>query len=277
MALDNFIPTIWSARLLENLRKAHVFANVVNTDYEGEIANYGDTVKINSIGSVTVKDYTKNTDIDGPEDLDAVQTVLTIDQRKYFNFQVDDVDRAQQTPKIMDGAMQEAGYALADVADAFLAGFHDQAGAEVTKDDFEGNADRAYDLLAEAGEALDENSVPRDGRWVIVPPFVHTAMVIAGILETAGSVDANEVNANGYIGRLLGFDVWTSNNLKTAGGDTMGLAGTRQAISYAEQILDVEAYRPEARFADAVKGLHVYGAKVIKPNALVRLKVKKGQ
>jgi len=275
MSLDNFIPTVWSARLFETLKTAHVFANVVNTDYEGDISAYGDSVKINSIGKVSVSDYTKNTDISDPEALDAIQTILSIDQGKYFNFQVDDIDAAQQRPKVMDAAMQEAGFALANAADEHLAGFHTAAHAEITKVDFENNTDRAYDLLAEAGEALDEKNVPREGRWVIIPPFVHSAMVIAGIMDTAGSVDANALNANGFVGRLLGFDVWMSNNLKDDNDHKAALAGTRRAIAYAEQVLNMEAYRPEKRFADAVKGLHVYGAKVVDANALVKLKVKK--
>ncbi len=274
MSLNNFIPTVWSARLLERLKVAHVFANVVNTDYAGEISAYGDSVKINTIGDVTVSDYTKNTNIGDPEALDAVQTILQIDQAKYFNFQVDDIDQAQQKPKVMDAAMQEAGFALADTVDGFIAGFHDKAHEEVEENNLLTNHDDVYEVIAEAGQVLDEKNVPRDGRWMVVPPFINTAMVIAGIMDTAGSIDANQINQNGYVGRLLGFDIYMSNNLKGDGTWTYGMAGTRKAISYAEQILDMEAYRPEKRFADAVKGLHVYGAKVVYPKALVRLKVR---
>ena len=274
MSLNNFIPTVWSARLLERLKVAHVFANVVNTDYEGEISAYGDSVKINTIGDVTVSDYTKNTNIGDPEALDAVQTILQIDQAKYFNFQVDDIDQAQQKPKVMDAAMQEAGFALADTVDGFIADFHDQAHEEVEENNLLTSHDDVYEVIAEAGQKLDEENVPRDGRWMVVPPFMNTAMVIAGIMDTAGSIDANQINQNGYVGRLLGFDIYMSNNLKGDGTWTYGMAGTRKAISYAEQIMDMEAYRPEKRFADAVKGLHVYGAKVVYPKALVRLKVR---
>ena len=104
MSVANFIPTIWSARLLAHLDKAHVYAALVNRDYEGEIKNYGDTVKINQIGDVTIKDYTKGKDIDDPEELSGDQNTLTIDQAKYFNFSIDDVDAAQVNPKLMDAA-----------------------------------------------------------------------------------------------------------------------------------------------------------------------------
>src|ERR1044071_3169188 len=112
MSLNNFIATIWAARLLMNLNKAHVYAQdgVVNRDYEGDITGGGDTVKINSIGRVTIGSYTKNTNIGDPETLTDAQRSLLIDQQKYFNFQVDDVDKAQAKPSVMDEAMKEAGY-----------------------------------------------------------------------------------------------------------------------------------------------------------------------
>ena len=113
MSVINFIPTIWSARLLAHLDKKHVYAALVNRDYEGEIKNYGDTVKINQIGDINIKDYTKGKDIDDPEDLSGEQTILTIDQAKYFNFAIDDVDKAQVNPKLMDAAMQRAEEAAA--------------------------------------------------------------------------------------------------------------------------------------------------------------------
>src|SRR5690349_10382828 len=114
MALENFIPEIWSARLLVNLYNSLVYGQqgVVNTDYEGEIQTAGDTVRINSIGAVTVGDYTKNTDIGAPQTMSDAQSTLTITQQKYFNFQVDDIDQIQQSPKMMNDAMREAAYAL---------------------------------------------------------------------------------------------------------------------------------------------------------------------
>ena len=124
MSLDSFIPTIWSNELLVSLTKALIFGqpNVANRDYEGEIRAAGDTVKINAIGPVTIGNYTKNTNISDPEELNDAQTTLEITQQKYFNFQVDDIDRAQQTPQVMAQAMQESAYGLRNEADTFLAG-----------------------------------------------------------------------------------------------------------------------------------------------------------
>ena len=270
MSLNNFIPTLWSARLYETLKNAHVFANVVNRDYEGEISSYGDSVKINSIGSISVGDYAKNGTI-SLQQLNSAQTILEINQAKYFNFMVDDIDKAQSNPKVMDGAMQEAGYALADTADSYLAQFQSDASNTVTDITIDTNPENTYDVLADAALALDEANVPREGRFAVVPPFFVKGMVLAGIMETAGAISAEQEKQNGYVSRLLGFDIWTSNNLEVVGSDTVGIAGTRRAISFAEQVLDMEAYRPENRFADAVKGLHVYGGKVVYPDALVRL------
>jgi len=132
-------------------------------------------------------------------------------------------------------------------------------------------------VLSAAAQALDENNVPTQGRWMAIPPWFHQYLIKNKVLETEGSVVADEAYTAGYIGRAFGFDFYLSNNLST-GTRAIGtlhsnrlLAGTSRAMSFAEQIVKVEAYRPENSFADAVKGLHVYGAKVIDPTALVQL------
>ena len=168
MSVANFIPTIWSARLLAHLDKKHVYAALVNRDYEGEIRNYGDTVKINQIGDVTIKDYQKGKDIADPEDLSGEQTTLTIDQAKYFNFAIDDVDAAQVNPKLMDKAMQRAAYGMNDVTDTFLANLMYLAaqnnGNNLGTDDapIVPTKDTAYDLLVDLGTDLTEKNVPTD-------------------------------------------------------------------------------------------------------------------
>lgn len=109
MSVKNFIPQIWSARLLAHLDKIHVYAGLVNRDYEGEIKQFGDTVKINQIGDITIKKYT-GAAIDAPDDLTGEQDTLTIDQANYFNFAIKDVDNAQTNPKLMNEAMARAAY-----------------------------------------------------------------------------------------------------------------------------------------------------------------------
>ncbi len=276
MAIDNFIPTIWSARLLQNLQKSLVYgqANVVNRDYEGEIRDVGNTVKINSIGPITVGTYTKNTNIGDPETLNGDQTTLVIDQAKYFNFQVDDIDRAQQNPKVMDDAMREAAYALADAADQYIAGLYTGVAAGNTIGDdttpvVPTKAD-AYEHLVDMAIILDDNKVPRANRWVIVPPWFYGLLLKDDRFVKAGTPTSDQVLRNGEVGQAAGFTVLVSHNVpNTAGTKYKIIAGSTIAITYAEQINKVEAYRPEKRFADAVKGLHLYGAKLVRPEAIV--------
>lgn len=272
MAITNFIPQIWSARLLENLRKNLVFSNVVNRDYEGEIRNYGDTVKINSIGPITVADYTKNQDINPPETLSDAQRTLVIDQAKYFNFLIDDIDQAQTNPKLMDSAMQEAAYALADKADQFLAGQYVYAANAIGNDTTPvvPTATTAYEILVDASIKLDENNIPRVNRWVVIPPWFYGLLLKDDRFVKAGTTNTDQVLRTGEVGQAAGFTVYTSNNIaNTSGTKYKILCGHPMAITFAEQINKVEAYRPEKRFADAIKGLHLYGAKVIRPEALV--------
>ncbi len=288
MAFATFIPTIWSARLLAHLDKAHVYANLVNRDYEGEIKNFGDKVKINQIGDITIKNYTKNTDIAAPDAVDGSGQELEIDQAKYFNFAVDDVDNAQSNPKVMDDAMQRAAYGMNDVTDGFLAGL--MAVGAINNGTNLGNdttplvptATTAYDMLVDLATDLTEKSVPMAGRWVVVPAWFH-GLLLKDQRFVGNGTDYNKaLIEGGEVGVAAGFAVNISNNVPattttvesvTTVSKYKILAGTRAATSYAEQILKTEAYRPEKRFSDAIKGLHVYGAKVVQGKSLSVLTV----
>lgn len=274
MAVTTFIPELWNARLLYALEKAHVATNLVNRNYEGEISNHGDTVHINTIGAITVKSYTKNTDIDAPETLTTTDQTLVIDQAKYFNFQVDDVDKVQAAGELVDTAMGRAAYALADVSDAYLLGVI-AAGAAA------GNtigsaaapvaltASNVYENVVKLKTKLDKANVPKTGRTIVVPPDVHSLLLLDDRFAKSTAAAGQEALINGLVGRIAGFDVYMSNNVKTGIGTDTGktpyfeiTAQITDATTYAEQIIKTEAYRMESRFADAVKGLHVYGAKV---------------
>lgn len=283
MAITTFIPEIWSARLLYALDKAHVATNLVNRNYEGVIANQGDTVHINSIGAVTVKDYTKNTNIADPEVLTTSDQTLDIDQAKYFNFQVDDVDKAQISGEIIDTAMGRSAYALADVSDAFLlktiangAASANKIGAKATLTAL--TASNVYENIVKMRTLLDKANVPTTGRTIVVPPEVYALLLLDDRFAKSGSDSGQNALLNGMVGRVAGFDVFMSNNCVSG---TDGGAGTTAyfvitaqvaaATTYAEQIIKTEAYRMEKRFADAVKGLHVYGAKVTDGNQIAAM------
>jgi len=281
MAIENFIPTLWSARILQNLHKSLVFgqAGVINRDYEGEIRNVGDSVKINAIGSITVGSYTKNSDINDPEDITGAGTTLLIDQANYFNFQVDDIDRVQARPDVMSEAMREAGYALKDELDGDLAALWSQVSADnfigtngSPKTDM-GTAGYPLNYLLQLATILDQNNVPTDGRWVIIPPWFKELLLKGDTrILNPGTPQAEMRLANGNIGRIAGFDVLVSNNVVNTSDDNYKImAGHPMAWTLAEQIVKVEAYRMEKRFADAIKGLHVYGCKVIRPSAMAVL------
>ena len=266
MSVTKFIPQIWSARLLNHLDKRHVYLNLLNRDYEGEIKNFGDTVKVNQIGDITIKDYVKGTDIDAPDDLDGEQQELKIDQAKYFNFAVDDVDNAQTNPKLMDKAMERAAYSMNDVVDAFAANL---LAINVHTDNTIGDdttpkvptKETAYDLLVDLGVKLTEANVPTVGRWVVIPAWYH-GLLLKDQRFVGNGTDYNKaILEGGEVGNAAGFTVYVSNNVpNTTKTKYKIIGGTEEAGSYAEQILKTEAYRPEKRFSDAVKGLHVYGA-----------------
>ena len=275
MAITTFIPELWSARLLYALEKSHVATNLVNRNYEGVIANQGDTVHINSIGAVTVKDYTKNTNITDPEVLTTSDQTLEIDQAKYFNFQVDDVDKAQISGEIIDTAMGRSAYALADVSDAFLlktiangVASANKIGAKATLAAL--TASNVYENIVKMRTKLDKANVPNTGRTIVVPPEVYALLLLDDRFAKSGSDSGQNALLNGMVGRVAGFDVFMSNNCVSgtdggSGSSTAYFVITAQvasATTYAEQIIKTEGYRMESRFADGVKGLHVYGAKV---------------
>lgn len=286
MTINNFIPQIWAARLLANLNEAHVFAGLTNRDYEGDIRNVGDTVKINSLGRVTIGSYTKNSNMDAAETLTDAQTTLVIDKADYFNFQIDDIDRVQQKPKVMDEAMREAAYGLAREVDTELAKIHTLTPAD-NKVGADGNKAKLglvltagsalYDYLVDLKVKLDENNCPDDGRrWVVVPAWAHGALLKDSRFINATEM-GNTIRSNGLIGRAAGFNVHMSNNVTDDEQSTPTyriIAGHPMAVSFAGQINDVESYRPELRFADAVKGLHVWGYKVVRPQLLATLYAK---
>lgn len=265
MAVTSFIPQIWSARLMDALEKAHVATNLVNRDYEGLISGQGDQVKINSIGAITVGTYVKNTDMSAPQDLTTTPKTLTISEAKYFNFQVDDIDKVQSAGDLVDSAMTNASYELADVADKYLLGVMasgvDSANALST---VQLTASNIYQKIVELRLALDKANVPTAGRSIVIPPEAYALLLQDQRFVAGGGDQAEATVRNGLVGNVAGFTVYESNNCPydTGKSEYTIIASVPSATTYAEQIVSTEAYRMEARFSDAVKGLHVYGATV---------------
>lgn len=277
MAVNSFIPEVWSAQLLSSLKKSLVFAGpgVANRNYEGDIANYGDTVRITSISRPTIASYTKDVTSITPENLTDANRSLVIDQTKYFAFEVDDVDlrQARDGGALMDEAATEAAYALADTADQYVAGLYSGVDASnaISTTSITTSA-LAITGLLNLKTKLDTSNVPMGGRYVVVPPWYHALLLGADLFNRVDASGTADGLRNGMVGRAFGFDVYMSNNcVNVTGDDYIVQAGVPGAITYAEQIAKVEAYRPEAAFSDAIKGLHLYGAKLVRPTAIATL------
>ena len=281
MSINNFIPTLWSGNFIAALQKAQVFSSpaIVNRNYEGEISGFGDRVKIQQIGAISVSNYTKNTTSITFKQLEDASVFLEINQCKYFAFEIDDVDKAQVKGDVMGLAMNDAAYRVKDVIDQYIAGLHGMAGITsglgttatpltVTAKATASSNISIQELFGTIKQKLDEGNVPTDGRFIILPPVMVfklslSAQSIVGVSQQQAAV------SNGFVGNVWGFNVYMSNNVvNTSGAKYKVLAGTNQAISYAEQINSVEALRREDSFRDAVKGLMLYGANVIRPDLL---------
>lgn len=276
MAISAFIPEVWSTALLEGLKKTLVYGGITNRDYEGEISNSGDTVRITSISRPTVGNYTPGSTTIVPEQLVDSQRTLIIDQCKYWAFEVDDVDARQAAGDLIGPATREAAFALADVVDQYIAGLYTgiqsaNAVGTVTIDGTTGNEWTKVwdDILVPLSVVLDEANVPREGRFAVIPPWIQGALVRDDRFVRLDASGSPEALRNGQVGRAAGFDILLSNNCPAPAADQhVIIAGNTSAITFAEQISKVEAYRPESSFSDAVKGLALYGAKLVRPDSL---------
>lgn len=276
MAISAFIPEVWSAALMEGLKKTLVFGDICNRDYEGEIRSGGDTVRITSISRPTVGTYTPGSTTITPQQLVDAQRTLVVDQVKYWAFQVDDVNQRQAAGDVIGAATREAAYALADVIDQYIAGLY--TGISATNAVNSGSAvtgltttpsDVWDKVLVPLAVKLDEANVPREGRFAVIPPWVQGSLVRDSRFVKVNESGTSEGLRNAQVGRAAGFDIMISNNCPVpTTNQNVIIAGNNTGITFASQINKVEAYRPESSFSDAVKGLALYGARVVRPDAL---------
>lgn len=272
MAITNMIPSIWSARLLMKLEKNLVYgqAGVINRNYEGEIREAGDRVFVHSFNDLTIGTYTKNSTTVTYEQLTDSRVQLLIDQSKFFAFKVDDIDRAQMKPDLVDAATDRAGYQLAQVADAHIASHYTAipAGNQVAVST--PTAANIYQKFVQLARKMDDALIPEAGRFAVIPPFVKELLLQNDQFLAAQP----SAVLNGQIGRIAGINLLVSPNVPVTGtpvDDYHIVAGISQAWSYAEQINNVEGIRLEGAFADGVRGLHLYGCDVLQPELLFDL------
>ncbi|MCZ4506917.1 P22 coat protein - protein 5 domain protein [Streptomyces sp. ActVer] len=277
MSINNFKPEIWSALLLDALRNSLVYAQpeLVNRNYEGEIRTQGQSVHITTIGDPTIQDYTPGTTVTY-EDIETAGTDLIIDQGKFFAFKIDDVDKAQALTNPMTQMAQNAAYGLRDKADAYVASLYTGVASANTLgttgapiNTFTAPTDAYSKVLVPLRTKLNRSNVPKEGRYVVGSPEFIGSMLNDDRFVKVDASGTSEGLRNGLVGRAAGFDILESNNVPVPTGDVQVIqAGYPGAITYAEQILETEALRLQTTIADAIRGLHVYGAKLLRPTGI---------
>jgi len=291
-----FLPSIYSKKVLNFFRKASVAEAITNTDYSGEISAYGDSVKIIKEPVITVYQYERGADVTKTALTDQ-ETTLIVDVANAFKFIVDDIETAMSHVNFKEVAASSAAYALKDAFDAgviakMVAGVSASSpnhilGSDNATDlaagtfDGTGNLDIGFgtnehdplDLMAYMARLLDEQSIPEEGRWFLAPPSFYEQLSQSS--SKLMSVDFNAGQGsirNGLVssGKLRGFDMYKSNNIATpsnAAGQV--LSGHISSTATAQTITSTEVIRDPDSFGDICRGLHVYGAKVLRPEAMV--------
>ena len=296
MSNNAFLPEIYSKKVLNFFRKASVVEAITNTDYAGEISGYGDTVKIINEPEITVYQYERGADVTKTALTDA-ETTLIVDTANAFKFIVDDIESQMSHVNFKEVATSSAAYALRDAFDAgvmakLFAGCSasspdhiigsDSATADATMAHATNSVDLlgsdgtgvdAIDLMARMARLLDDQNVPEEGRWFVAPPSFYEELAQSGSKLLSVDFNAGQGSIrNGLVssGKLRGFNMYKSNNVAATSNATgKVLAGHMSSASTAQTITSTEVMRDPSSFGDIVRGLHVYGAKVLRPKALV--------
>lgn len=269
MGLTNFIQTIWAAKIEQALKNVLVFQSVANTNYQGSLKNLNDEVRIIQIGDPTIRSYTKRADIESPEALNDVASVLKADQAHYFNFSVDDVEAVQAKPELLQMATQNAAFGFAETVDQYIAGLYANAGLRKYTNDTPADITslNVDDVFLECSEYMSEHKIPRANRFAIIPEWLHTKLILAGL---ATKTQNDQLYENSVVAKVHGFDIIVSNNISKNSSNwdksriLMGIRG--ESFTFAGVINKVEAFRPEKRFEAAVKGLYIFGGKIARPD-----------
>ena len=272
-----FIPQIWSQKLSQMLEKNCVMLQCVNRNWEGEIKNQGDTVKIITPAAVSVSTLTsENIEYSS---LTPTSQDLVIDQKKFFAFKIDDVAQVQANTDIMEAHLVNAKNAIEEVQDSYLLGMH----TNVLEDNTIGSEsspivlDKStiYENFVKLSLALKNSDAVHLGAkpWVVINPNIESYLLQSPEFISAYKV-ADETLREGSIGRIAGMDVLVSTNLTDVDGKYYVLAGTNEAITFASQLAKIESLRDKDSFSDLVRGLYLYGAKTVQPKALAKMIVK---
>ena len=294
-----FLPKIYSKKVLNFFRKASVVEAITNTDYAGEISAFGDSVRIIKEPVISVSDYTRGSDTTATKLTDQELT-LVVDSAKAFKFIVDDIETNMSHVNFKEVATSSAAYALRDSYDAAVIasmfsgvstsspdhvlgadasaatqtmGQHQGGSNSIDLTGSDGTGTDPLDVMAFMAKLLDEQSVPEEGRWFVAPPSFYNELAQSGSKLLSVDFNAGQGSIrNGLVssGKLRGFDMYKSNNVAAASTATGKiLAGHISSTATAQTIISTEVLRDPSSFGDIVRGLHVYGAKVLRPEALV--------
>lgn len=286
----NFIPEIWSGKLIENFYDATVLAAISNTDYEGEIRQYGDTVNIRTTPEITIRDYVKGQTLT-VENPDKPKLQLLIDKGEYFACVEDDVDKIQSDVNLMDTWSKDASERmkikidqrvltdiLPDVASTNRGASAGEQSASfnlgttgapltVTKDGASSTTS-VVDLLVDLGTVLDEANCPEAQRFVVIPAKMAGLIKKSELKDASLTGDSMSIVRNGRLGMVDRFTIYVSHNLNVSAGKYSIIAGHKMGFTFASQMTNMETIRSESTFGNIIRGLQVYGYKVVKPEAL---------
>lgn len=269
---QHFIPEIFSKKLQAKFYANTVLAEVTTNEYEGEISGQGDKVNIRAVPAVTVADYTGSLSY---ADVTSSTIELNINKAKSYAFKVDDILRQQADIDFMNAAAEDAAQnmKIAIEQDVFGNVLGDSSLSDVNSGGSATTAANILGLILDAGKSLDQNNIPETERFLIIDPATAAVLKNSDLKQAYLTGDAESPIRNGNIGMIDRFNVYVSNNLTVSSGVTSGIFGHPKAIAYASQMTNTETVRLESSFGDGVRGLAVYGYKVIVPTAIGELKL----
>ena len=284
----NFIPEIWSGKLIENFYDATVLSAIANTDYEGDIKSHGDTVNIRTTPELTIRDYVKGQTL-AVENPDKPKLQLLIDKGKYFAAVEDDVDQVQSDIAMMDSWSKDASERMKIVIDTDVLGNIATDIPAANKGLTAGEQSLAIDLgvtgtanalttsnvlteIINHGTVLDEANVPESDRWMVIPAKMAGLIKQSDLKDASITGDGSTPLRNGRLGMIDRFMCYVSHNLPLsatgASGEFTIFSGHKKGLTFASQMTNMETLRSETTFGDIIRGLQVYGFKVVKPEAI---------
>jgi hypothetical protein len=280
----NFIPEIWSGKMIENFYDATVLSAISNTDYEGEIKSMGDTVNIRTTPEITIRTYTKgqNLTVENP---DKPKLQLLIDKGDYFACIEDDVDKIQSDIALMDKWSKDASErmkikidqnVLANIVTEVSSDNEGATAGRISGDINLGvtgtpvalTSSNVLEYIVDMGTVLDEANCPESDRFLVIPAKMAGLIKKSDLKDASLAGDSTSVMRNGRLGMIDRFTLYMSHNLPVSGGEFDLIAGHKMGFTFASQMTEMETIRAESTFGDIIRGLQVYGYKTVKPEAL---------